>query len=185
MPSQSSAIADVGSSLVNLIQQGFEPGGVGLYSPDIGAETMLPKLALFLYSLNKDPNWENQDPESTDGKQESRLALELHYMLFANSPTAAPADRASNEHQWMEYAMSTLSRNAILRDPALLGSLAGKQYELRITLDPVPLTELTGLWQALQGRPFKLAVCYRVGPVFVQTGEVSSGVPVTSVVMGG
>ncbi len=177
------AISDIGATLVSLLSQSMPELGtedIGLYTPAIFPDTTLPKLSLFLYGLNEDPNYVNREYKKADDTslQDPGLALELFYMLIPNSPAIKSSDRALEEHKWLGHAMQVLRRNTVLVDPVLQGGLANKGLQIKITLNPVPLDDLTKIWQALQTRPFKLSICYRVGPVFIESDTI---IPVSRV----
>lgn len=184
------SIADTGLSLVNLLlssSSSFSPGDIGLYSPGDIPETSLPKLTLFLYHISQDPSYVNQEMTRTDitTMRDPGMALELYYMIIPNSSSpATPADRALEEHKFIEHAIRSFRKHPLLKDPLLAGGLAGKGYEIRITFNPVQLNDLTNIWQAFQSRPMKLSVCYRVGPVFVEMDETITLSRVKSVQLG-
>lgn len=188
MAPYTNAISDIGATLVNLLSQfmtGFNQGDIGLYTPSLIPVTTLPKLSLFLYFLTEDPSYKNRDYQSINNSelQDPGLALELFYMLVANS-TAMPSDRALEEHKWLGLAMQIFHNNTILTDPVLQGGLANKGLQIKVTLNLLPLDDLTKIWQALQMPPFKLSVCYRVAPIFIESDATITISRITQATMG-
>jgi hypothetical protein len=179
MPNYTEVIFQTGNSLKMLLANNnsyrLTENDIILFSPGDPSEP-LPKLSLFLYQLREDPNYVNA---SLNG-----IALELFYMLIPNSTSTDIKSRAQEEHKWIGAAMNILHVNAILPAAALQGELAYKDYQIKITLNPVTLDDLTKIWQSLQPRPFKLSVCYRVGPVFIESEPEVSAAAVKTIILG-
>jgi Pvc16 N-terminal domain len=180
------AIADTGATLVFLLGKAMTElvtGEIALYSPGDGTDVSLPKLSLFLYHLGEDPSYVNRDYQKSGqtSLKDPGMALELFYMLVPNS---SGATRARDEHAWLGHAMQVLHDNPVLTDPVLQNGLAGKDLTIKITHNPVPLDDLTKIWQALQTRPFKLSVCYRVGPVFIESGNETHVTRIAKAILG-
>jgi hypothetical protein len=186
------AITDIGSTLVNLLtsppapQTGVSTPDVGLYSPGDVSDPLMPNIGLFLYYMNEDPSYVNQEfkREGDSSLRNQGVALELFYLVVAHSTNNRPNDRAMEEHGWLGQVMQLFHDNTVIDESLLPDSLANKGLKIKITLNPVPLDDLTKIWQALQVRPFKLSVCYRVGPVFIESDNVKTISRVKSATMG-
>jgi hypothetical protein len=186
MAAYTDAIADTGATMVYILSKSMtelSTGDVALYSPGEVTDMSLPKLSLFLYHLSEDPSYVNRDYQKigATGMQAPGMALELFYMMVPNS---SGTTRARDEHAWLGHAMQILRDNPVLTDPVLQNGLAGKDLSIKITHNPVPLDDLTKIWQALQTRPFKLSVCYRVGPVFIESETVKTVVRAVTAIIG-
>ena len=98
--------------------------------------------------------------------QHPPLTVDLFYMLTAY-PSGGITDRTERtleEHRLLGRAMSIFYDNAILRGSVLRGSLAGTDAELRIILSTMSMENLTQLWSAFNGQPFRPSVFYQVTP---------------------
>jgi hypothetical protein len=179
MANYTKAIFETCNSIVTLLvsrmQSGLKASDICLFSPGIHSDEPMPNLGLFLYQLREDPNYVNSS--------DSQCALELFMMLIPNS-TNTGMNRAMDEHKWLGDAMNVLHENPVLKVPELQGELINKNYQIRITHNPVSLDDLTKIWQSLQPRPFKLSVCYRVGPVFIESEPKEPAVAVRTVILG-
>jgi hypothetical protein len=123
-----------------------------------------PVLTLFLYDVVEDASARNQPPTRTPvqvaGHQrvtvgKPPLMLILRYML-----TAWAADRVS-EHRMIGRALQSLHDHATLAGPGLVGTLAGTDEALRLTLAPISLHERSVVWDAIN-QPYRLSVNYEV-----------------------
>lgn len=164
-------IADVGDTLIQLLQDNMSdlvtPDSIILFSPG-ELEGDEPRLTLFLYQVFENEFLKNQEmqPVSDTTLQHPPLTLDLFYMLTAY-PSGGITDRSERtleEHRLLGRAMSIFYDNAILRGSVLRGSLAGTDAELRIILTTMSMENLTQLWSAFNGQPFRPSVFYQVTP---------------------
>lgn len=191
------AIADIGETLITLLRDEFlayeniqDPAEkqkrendlkneIVLFSPgelDVGVTP--PRLCLFLYQVSENPYLKNMEMNKKDEKtlKYPDLVLDLHYMMIpyeAPKPSGedAKTERTKAEHHVLALAMQIFHNNGILRDPILKGGLTGKGLNIRLTTNPVPLDEMTKLWQAFQSKPYRPSICYVVSPIIIESGR--------------
>jgi hypothetical protein len=173
----SSAIADIGETLISLLRDGLRgmipEDSIILFSPGEIEANEAPRLCLFLYQVVENAHLRNQEMHRTDDDKSRYpgITLDLQYMLIPYSSSKIPdrTERTEEDHKILGKAMQILHDNAILRDPRLKGGLAAKGLEIRVTINPISLDEMTKLWQAFQTKPFKAAVCYVVTPIVLDS----------------
>ncbi|MBO7743567.1 DUF4255 domain-containing protein [Paenibacillus sp. MWE-103] len=169
----SNGIADVGRTLLLLLQDGMKDmvpnaNQIVLHSPaEIVASNI--RLTLFLYNILENPymRYQNGMLPTTAAYKLPPLVLDLHYMLTAYSAAQNLTERTLEEHQLLGRAMSVLHNHASLGGAALQGSLTGSEQELRVTLDPVPVPELSDIWTAFSDNNLRPSVCYVVSPLII------------------
>lgn len=173
------AIADIGSTLITILQEGLKDiidkptENIILFSTGEIDAGSAPRLCLFLYHIAENSHMKNREREKVnDGKlRNSGLFLDLYYMLIPYSSPNMPdkTEITRKDHEILGHAMQIFHDNAIMRDPVLKGGLAGKGLEIKLILNPVPLDEITKLWHSFQTKPFKPSVCYMVTPVVIES----------------
>lgn len=166
-------IADVGDTLIKLLQREMAdmvtvPSSIALHSPaELAGSTT--RLTLFLYNVLENPYMRYQDgifPQDVSFKLPP-LILDLHYMLTAYSSLEDLTDRTLEEHRLLGRAMSILHNHASLRGADQQGDLAGGEQDLRITLNPVTVSELSDIWTAFTNLNLRPSVCYIVSPLII------------------
>jgi hypothetical protein len=177
------AIADVGETLVNLLwnnMQDLTPSipsinSIVLASPgeiDPGTGTNEIVLSLFLYQILENPYLKNQEMQKMDSSTLTfpPIALDLYYML-TSYPFGAQevTERTKGEHKILGKALQILNDNSILAGSVLEKNLAENNNELHITLIPLSLDEMTRMWTAFPGKPFRSSICFLVTPVFIES----------------
>jgi len=160
-------IADVSETLLKLLRDRLAglvtSDHVTLASPaEIELDTS-PWLALFLYQVTENPHLKNQEPARIDALtlQHPPVTLDLSYLVVPYAQTR------ENEHQILGRVVQVLGSDAVLQGPHLLGSLAGTEEVLRVTLHPLPMEEMLRLWTGFYSKPYKLSLSYQVSPVKV------------------
>lgn len=160
------AIADVGDALITLLREnmGIPPDTIMLISPgEIGPNDNV-RLSLFLYQVIENPYMKNQEMQKIDSSylKYPPLTLELYYMLTAHPASGIPdrTERTKEEHGILGKAMRIIYDYSIL---------AFSDYELRITLNPITLDDMTKIWTTFQDRPFRPSACYLVTPVSIDS----------------
>jgi hypothetical protein len=129
---------------------------VTLKAPDelVGATKAL---SIWLYRITRDADLVNRPPERLANGQVERhpLPLDLHYLItpIANQPATA--------HGLLGRAMQTLNDHPVLRGTDLSAPLDRNRDELRLSLEPMSVEDLTRLWVASR-QPFRLSAGYCV-----------------------
>lgn len=162
-------LRDAGESLVRVLFQELhdDPQTDGLIddvekisqrSPkEIIADNSSALLSVYLYRVVENPFVKNQFPISGTGDRLRKppLTLDLNYMI---TPLLKdPGDRQIV----LGKVMQVLYDRAILEGADLVPPFDQADEPIRIILNPVPLEEITKIWQAME-LDYKLSVCYVV-----------------------
>lgn len=140
------------------------------------------RLNWFLYRITPAValmNMESPQTGWTTRRGRPPLALTLHYLLSADpGELSATGNEMPPAHDALTAVMMVLHEHAVLRPDTVITSppdqtvaqittaLDGLVEPLRITLDPVPLETITGLW-ASGLKSLRLSVAYQVSLVTV------------------
>ena len=179
-------IRNVGETLIQLLKDGF------IGDPDLGIDSAAAdelivlaspadfegdaRLSLFLYQVHQNEflnNWEMR--QTSDGTLENPpLTLDLFYMLTVYPPPESSdtqvTDRTLFEHRFLGTAMRIFYDNGIVRGSRLQGTgLADTASELRIVLTTMSMENLTQMWGAFNGQPYRTSVFYQVTPVAIDS----------------
>lgn len=161
-------IGDVTDSLVGLLTD-FD---VTLDSPanlNTGGEGQFARVNLFLYEVLENAFSKNQNriTQNNGDQQYPPLALDLFYLLtpYASDPLSA--------QRVLSHAMRVFYDHSIIRAAELAESLRLTVEQLAINLVPLPLEELTRIWNALQ-TPYRLSVSYEVRVVLIESEIVTT-----------
>ncbi len=148
-------------------------GNVRIGKPEMTGEGIInPRLNLFLYEIQLDPNLRNR---SLDPGQPTPLWLVLKYLLTAFDENG---DSDSIEaHQYLGEGMRVLQELSFLP----LSSLALDSFQalnpnpeaLKITFDPTSSELISKLMQGPDEK-YRCSVGFEVRPVMIATGEPSS-----------
>ena len=98
------------------------------------------------------------------------MTVELFYLLTAHS-AAELQTRSLDEHRILGRALQVLYDNSIIKGQALQGSLADTNEELRIVMENLSLDTLISLFP---NTPYKLSVCFSVGPVYIDSTRMKA-----------
>ena len=179
----------VTQALVTLITQsvtvspeaGKVPGfSVSPLSPDrlSGDHT----LGLYLYYITENQQYKNPAPAISGNNFPERftpMGLDFHYILTAHSELVGDA-AALQEQILMGLGMKTMHDFPLIDDTTQVGGvtifpgdLLGAGNYFRITLQPVPVTEAMGYWNA-GTEALRLAAYYQVTPVLLQPDQPDS-----------
>lgn len=133
-------------------------------------------LSVYLYRIVEDPFLKNRQPVEGVGGLLRRppLSLDLHYLI-----TPLLSD-AGDRQTVLGKVMQILYDRPSLDGPDLVGSLAAAGDTLRVVLNPVSLSEVALVWQALS-IPYMLCVPYVVRVALVDSTAQSGGARVVSV----
>jgi hypothetical protein len=170
----SSAIADVGETLVDLLRVALaalltSPQEVALLSPPEAVQAGNVRLSVFLYSLSPVAEMRN-DPEIALTLTDTALPplpLDLYYLLTAYPPPpgmVTPTDRTLDAHLLLGHAMRVLHDSGTLTGSVLRGGLP-RDEELRITFQPITVEDLTRIWSVFPNTAYQPSVSYLLTPV--------------------
>lgn len=163
------AIADVSETLIELLRDNMQdlipnPTEITLISPGEIGQNGNVRLTLFLYQVFENVHMKNQEMEIINSThlQYPPLTLDLHYMLTSHPLTqgGTSASRTLDGQRILGRAMRILYDNTIL-------TVSGD--DLRITLNPLNLDDMTKIWTTFPDRPFMASACYLVTPVRIDS----------------
>ena len=180
------AIAGVSSSLKALLRDRMtEAATITIAPPDVQVDSVTGRrLNLYLYHVGENPYLKNQEipGEGHPGAYGyPPLSLDLRYIFtaFGTSDTGPDADI---EAQWiLGDAMRVLHDIAVItpnvveqkaplpQPPILDPSLLGEFEQIKITLQPAGLDEISKIWTALPNVNFRRSVLYEVSVVQLQS----------------
>jgi len=131
------------------------------------------RLALYLYSVIETPSLKNEPMQFVNSKEARRppLILDLYFMLTCY-PKLGEGDfdkRSQEDRQVLGRAMRVFYDNGILKGSLLQGDLADTDEELRLSLNPINLEDLTRIWSVFPDTPYRTSVSYLVTPTRVQS----------------
>jgi hypothetical protein len=179
----SAAIRDVGETLIELLRAalpGILPDQIALLSP-AEANAIGVRLTLFLYSIAPAVEYRNEleiPGNSTDDVPVS-MPLNLFYLLTAFSPPQDPTNRTLDSHLLLGQAMRVLFDNGCLTGSLLRGDLP-RDEELRLSLQPITVEDLTRVWSVFPETPLQPSVSYLVTPVRILSDRTRGGARVVS-----
>jgi Pvc16 N-terminal domain len=179
------AISGVSSTLRNLLKDRMEQAAsITIAPPDVNVSSVSGKrINLYLYQVTENAALRNQDFVAGGGATaygRPPLCLDLHYLVtaFGGTETAPDADLQAQlvlgdaMRAFHEYAVVTpaLRQGDLPANPPVLDpSLAGAVENLRITLLPTGLEEVTKIWAALPQANFRRSVVYLVTVVQIES----------------
>jgi uncharacterized protein DUF4255 len=180
------AIAGVSSSLKALLRDRMtEVADITIAPPDVKVTSVNGRrLNLYLYHLGENPYLKNQEipGEGYPGAYgHPPLSLDLRYIFTAFGQTDTGPD-ADIEAQWIlgdamrvlhDFSIITpdlVEQKAPLPQPPILdSSLLGEFEQIKITLQPAGLDEISKIWTALPNVNFRRSALYEVCVVQVQS----------------
>jgi len=182
------AIRAVTSSLQNLLQDNMDvPATITLLPPDVPPAGVNGKrINLFLYLVAESPYLRNQEipGEGSPGAYGyPPLSLSLHYLMTAYSESDNSNERELPAQQALGSAMRVFHDIAILRsdNPALDPSLVGEFEQVKITLKPANLDEMTKVWSAIPSANYRCSAAYQVSIVQIESKTARrTALPVTT-----
>jgi hypothetical protein len=175
-------IRDVGETLVELLRSELaglvnSPQQIALTSP-VNAEQQQIRLTVFLYSVTPTAELRNAPPIRIAPGQERRppLPLDLYYLMTAFAPDTIqdPTDRTLEADRLLGAAMQVFYDNGILSGGTLRGIIP-RDSELRLTLQPITVEDLTRVWSVFPEQVYRASVSYLVTPARIDSRVVLSG----------
>lgn len=167
-------IGDVGDTLVQLLRDGItglQNDQIVLLSPADAEGNNRIRLTLFLYSVVEYPEMKNESPlvASATESRPAPLSLELYYLLTAYPGNANdPHTNTVEAHHVLGRAMQIFYDNGILTGSVLRGSLLHDE-ELRVTLNPITVEDLTRIWSVFPNTVFHPSASYLVTPARIDS----------------
>jgi hypothetical protein len=148
-----------------------QPEMIGLASPVDKGDFYL---SLFLYNIREsgDNRRTQMIARGTNEIQYPPMVVELCYMLTAQSP-AELQSRALDEHRILGRAMQVLYDHSVLRGSMTVGTLAEREEEVRIVMDPITGGSMLNMWN-FADTPYRLSVSYSVGPVNIDSTRIKT-----------
>lgn len=169
-----SVVTDIGLSLVKMLREALvpelvpHPDGVGLAHPGDKGDM---NLSLYLYEIK-----ENTDVraggmiDQGDKLRYPPIGLNLSYLITAHSSSDV-LTRAIDEQRIIGKTMQVLHDHNTLKGDDLVGSLAGTNGAYRIVKEEIPLETAISLFPSM---PYKLSLCYKLGPVYLDSTRTKS-----------
>jgi hypothetical protein len=179
----SSAIRDVGETLVQLLRDNL--GGI-VPTPNDQIVLLSPaeakiggvRLTLFLYSIAPAIELRNEmEIPGLLGKDEAvSEPLNLYYLLTAFAPAEGddPTERTLDSHLLLGEAMRVFFDNGMLTGTLLRGRLP-RDEELRLTMQPMTVEDLTRIWSVFPESVLHASVSYLVTPVRLRSTRIRGG----------
>ncbi|MCA1994892.1 MAG: DUF4255 domain-containing protein [Coleofasciculus sp. S288] len=131
------------------------------------AEMSQPILSLYLYQVLPNGQLNNQAliPSGMGEQYYPPLSLNLYYLL---TPLGATPDA---DLLVLGRAMQVFAAYPIVRANFLDSQLRPNSPEVRLTLNPLNLEEMTRIWNAFN-QPYRLSACYQVQAVSIDSIRV-------------
>jgi hypothetical protein len=178
----SAAIRDVGETLVDLLRDSLggifaAPEQIVLLSP-VEAKIGGVRLTLFLYSVAPAAELRNEleIPGLLNGDEAVSEPLDLYYLLTAFAPPEGddPTERTLDSHLLLGAAMRVFFDNGTLTGSVLRGELP-RDEELRLTLQPMTVEDLTRIWSVFPESVLHASASYLVTPVRLRSTRTRGG----------
>lgn len=180
----STAIRDVGETLIDLLRNDpiitVPDAQIALVSP-AEANASGVRLTLFLYSIAPAAELRNEleIPGNAMDDEPVSLPLNLYYLVTAFSPPQDPTNRSLDSHLLLGQAMRVFFDNGILTGSVLRGDLP-RDEELRLTLQPISVEDLTRIWSVFPETALEPSVSYLVTPARVRSDRTRGGARIVS-----
>lgn len=180
----STAIRDVGQTLVELLRDNLVDGNGGLQEEQIvllspaEAKTGGVRLTLFLYSIAPAAQLRNEMeiPGLGEGDEAVSQPLDLYFMLTVFAPAEGddPTERSLESQLLLGQAMRVFFDHGTLTGSLLRGDLP-RDEELRLTLQPMTVEDLTKIWGVFPDTVLNTSVSYLVTPVRLRSDRRRGG----------
>ncbi len=165
----SSVIADIGLSIVQVIRSAMVPelidrsDGVGMAHPSDKGDL---NMSIYLFEVKENTEVRSNDLlDEGDMLRYPPIALDLSYLITAHSSSDVMT-RAIDEQRMMGRVIQLLHDHNVLKGDDLAGSLAGSDGIYRLVKEELPLETLMSFFP---NAPYKFSVCYKAGPVFLDS----------------
>ena len=119
-------------------------------------------------------------PEAWLSTESFRQPLDLYYLLTAfGAVTQDPSDQTLDAQLLLGFAMRVFFDNGILAGSTLQGDFRPDE-ELRLTLQPMTVEDLTRIWSVFPDSVLRASVSFLLTPVRLRSIRTQAGAPVTS-----
>jgi hypothetical protein len=122
-----------------------------------GAATAQVLLSLYLYQVLPDPHLNNRPLTSNGAGQQHYPPLSLYLSYLLTPMSTSPEENLLILGRSLQVLAAYPMRGANFLDSLLRPA----RPEMRVTLNPLNLEELTRLWNTFN-QPYRLSVCYEV-----------------------
>lgn len=146
--------------------------------PDVAGTPPESQVTLFLYRVTPNAALRNDDlpTRGSDGaaRRRPRAALDLHYLLsFAGDESTLVPQRLLGSTVAALHAHAALTRDEIgqvvTNEPWLKPSNLADEFEqVKLTMAPMSLDELSKLWSIFFQTPYMLSVAYEASVVLIE-----------------
>jgi hypothetical protein len=189
----SSAIRDAGLTLIELLRDSLVANPtteqrplssrdqIALLSPRDVNQTSNIRLTLFLYSIAPAVALRNDfEIPGSQAFNELSEPLDLYYLLTAfGAQTQDPSDQTLDAQLLLGFAMRVFFDNGILAGSTLQGDFRPDE-ELRLTLQPMTVEDLTRIWSVFPDSVLRASVSFLLTPIRLRSTRVQGGARVTS-----
>lgn len=180
------SIAGVSQSLANLLgDRMVEPAAITLAPPDVQVDQVGgPRLNIYLYHISENGFLKNQEIPGNGypgAYGHPPLALNLHYIFtaFGKSETGADADMQAQhvlgDAMRVVHDFSIISANLMQQKSpgkTILDTTLLDEFEqIKVTLQPKSLEEISKIWTALPRVNFRRSVIYEVSVVQIESQQ--------------
>lgn len=132
----------------------------------------MERVNLFLYQVGEHEQLKNQEfPAGGTTSQPSTppLSLTLQYLLTAYSEKREMENKADPAQRWLGDAMRVFhDYSVIAEDLPRHDGLKGQYEEIKISLDPISMEQMTEIWTAFTV-PYRLSAAYSVSVVQIDS----------------
>jgi len=151
------------------------PGAIGTFvvslnNPEEFSENELEGLSIWLYLVERDAEMLNLPAQrrTPDRLLSKPLPLRLHYLMAPRVDHRTRAQAGELEQLILGKVLQVLHDTPRLAGPLLLDALAGSDLEFFVRLEPLPLENITRVWDALDV-PYQLCISYEVTMVPIES----------------
>ncbi|WP_426503066.1 DUF4255 domain-containing protein [Dactylosporangium sp. McL0621] len=197
LPATPPVLAGVDAVLIALTRDAIDPS-VGVTAGPLDRPIGTTRLNWFLYRVSTAPalmNMESPQTGWTTRRGRPPLALTLHYLLSADpGELTTTGNEIEPAHSALTAVMMVLHERPVIGPDTIItaappqtasqvtDALDGLVEPLRITMDPVPLETITGLWGS-GTKSLRVSIAYQVSLVTIASPiAFAPGPPVQQVV---
>ncbi len=176
------AIRDVEETLITLLRNNMadlvpNPQQIALLSP-AQAQGQDVRVSLFLYSIIENQYLKNSENRVLNPTQTAikPIYLDLFYLLtcYTSDRINEPSERTLDARRLLGRAMRVFYDNSTLSGTILQGGLANTTQELRLTLAPITVEDLTRVWSVFPNNAYQPSISYLITPAQIESTRIES-----------